>query len=198
MKDKIVIGIIGRAFAGKDTAIKECLKQANRNKVKVVEVSSSILLRNMLIAHGEEPTRPNRQKLVSSMIEQYGNGVISGLLSAKMKKYLHDGAQMVFLNCIRLPSDLEMVQCFENYTTVYIQAGSCEERYPRRVGSDKPDQACLTLAEFHVQDSAPTEIHIDEMGAHANIKIFNRGIGLNTFRHVVCETFNDLLLPLVM
>ena len=160
-----VIGLAGRIGSGKTVAAKY-LSERYRGKQK----RFSKILMDILDILYLPNTRKNLQKLGYSLRKELGNDVIVNAF----KKNLETEKNLVIIDGIRYPNEVEMLRSFKENILIYIYASS-NIRYKRckkRGDKDRPD---MSYEEFVRADSAETEKYLDNIMEDADYVIDNSG-----------------------
>ncbi len=167
---KIIIGLVGEKGCGKGT-FKDLLVEFVHDK-KIAHVRFSDVLTETLKLWGIPVSRENLQKLSPTMVQAYGEGI----LTRAVRKRVEDiDADIVILDGVRWLSDAEMLRQLPNNLLVYITADA-KTRYERTKGrKEKAGEENATWEKFLLEEQAETEKAIPLIGAFANHMIFNTG-----------------------
>ncbi len=171
---KVLIGLVGQNGAGKGT-VKKILttKLGSLSGSGVAQMNSSDPLFATLKIWGITPSRENLQRLPVAMTKAYGDGALSHAIDAGIKANSH--CDFVIVDALRFLSDIPMVRKYPCSVLLYVTA-PMQLRYERlRARNEKPGESTMTFGQFLVQEAAPTEIHIPEIGAGAEACILNDG-----------------------
>lgn len=197
MRQKIVIGLIGKPSAGKETVAKEITQIFEGN---VSHITFSGALHAFLLDMGyeqEEIGRPLLQRLAINLIKHFGNDAVArGVLCSAQK------TDMSVLICdgVRREADLAALKRFEKdgafkCLMIYIHADP-HARYDRQKRrKQRAGEAELAWEEFLKQDNAPTEQEIEELGKKEGVfRIDNNG-SLEALREQIDVFVRKFLLP---
>lgn len=182
----MIIGLVGQKGGGKGT-FTDLLKKAAPNKT-ISRIKSSDILLETLHTWGIPATRRNFQILASTMVADYGEGILT---KAVHKRIAHDPSDIVIFDGVRWDSDVKMVREFPQSLIVYVTA-SPKIRYERtKTRKEKADEGDVTFEQFLEEEQMPTEIDIPRIGAKADFKIINDGT-LEDFEKQVKEFYEKL------
>lgn len=163
----LVIGLIGTAGSGKDTAASYI-----KHRYKAEEFRFSYLLVKALEIFGIEVSRENLSWLMNILKRKYGQDV----LTKAMKKTIAElsNKKIVVLNGLRLPPDYTFIRSFKNNALIFLDVPE-KIRWQRvRKRKEKSDDN-VTLAQFKKLISGENERHIAKLGQKADYTISNDG-----------------------
>jgi dephospho-CoA kinase len=163
---RVVIGIMGKIGSGKSEASRYIAEKYDGRVFRFSDVLKDILQRLNL-----ELKRENFIALGSALRREFGDGVIAWALK---RDILASEAQVVIVDGVRYPEEVEMIRSFENSVLIYIYA-SQEVRYQRAVKRGEKGEATISYEEFLKNDSAETEKRIAELAKLADYRIENNG-----------------------
>ncbi|WP_456474681.1 AAA family ATPase [Candidatus Pyrohabitans sp.] len=166
IRKRVVIGVMGKIGSGKSEASRYIAKKYNGRIFRFSDILKDILQRLHM-----ELRRENFIALGSALRREFGDGVIARALKQDI---LASDAQVVVVDGVRYPEEVEMIRSFENSVLVYIHAFS-EVRYQRAVERGEKGEAAMGYEEFLKNDSAETEKRIDELVKLADYRIDNNG-----------------------
>lgn len=163
----LVIGLIGTAGSGKDTAASYI-----KHKYKAEEYRFSYLLVKALKIFGIEVSRGNLSWLMNILKRKYGQDV----LTKAMKKTISEmsNSKIVVLNGLRLPPDYNFIRSFKYNVLIFLDV-PVEIRWQRvRKRNEKSDDN-VTFEEFKKQITGENERHIAKIGKKSDYTICNDG-----------------------
>lgn len=164
----LLIGLVGEKGSGKDTFSKY-LTQISDQKISHIRFSD--LLKETLKLWDIEVTRANLQKL-AQVLEEFGEGTVAKGIEKQLK---NTDAEIVILDGIRWKPDVALLRKFPNHKLIYITADP-KLRFERlKSRGEKVGESEMTYGQFLEEETAPNELLISEIGAHADIKIENNG-----------------------
>jgi|SRR3989338_566914 len=176
--NKIIIGFIGKLSSGKGTA---CSYLVEKYQAQIVMFSQSLrdILDRVYLSH----TRENMQKLSQILREHFSQDILANIAAEDAKKV---EAEIVAIDGVRRPKDLEYLRRMPNFFLVSIEADQ-EIRYQRmlRRGQNPGESAGeLTFEQFQKNESAEAESLIDEVARVAKFKINNNGTKEDLYQRV--------------
>lgn len=163
--EPLVIGLLGTAGSGKDTAASYI-----KHKYNAEEFRFSYLLVKALEIFGIEVSRENLAWLMNILKRKYGQDV----LTKAMKKTIAElsNREIVVLNGLRLPPDYDFIRSFKKNALVLLDV-PVEVRWKRiRTRNEKADDN-VSLKEFKKLISGENERHIAKLGKKADYVISN-------------------------
>src|SRR3989338_456942 len=177
---KLYLAIIGHTAAGKEScyiAAKEAL--AGKLTVSIHHFSEplneAIDAVNRILAKCGLPSRllksrPNQQDISTELRKIFGEDLLGNSL---FKRVLADSADIIFLDGVRRPKDVEMLKKLPNSFLGYVYA-PLEEAYKRLVlRNDRPGDAEKTWREFLSEQAAEAESLIDALRPMADFELDN-------------------------
>lgn len=106
------------------------------------------------------------------MRDQFGNDIWAQTLK---KDILADNPDIVVIDGIRYPEDLETAKTLPNFTLIAIETNA-DARFERlKKRNDRPGEAEIDRDTFNKQHERPTEKNISEVMKSADILIMNDG-----------------------
>lgn len=166
----IIIGLVGKKGSGKETVGKFLKNLLPDKKIEIVRFSDT--LADILDTLDISKSRENLQHLAVVLDNGFGKGTLTHAVSRRLMSIPSD---IVVLDGIRWPSDLEMFLQLPKKILVYLKADS-EIRYQRLLGrQEKAGEGQTTWEQFLKEDQAQNEIYIEEIGAKADYVIDNNG-----------------------
>lgn len=166
---KLYFAIIGHTATGKESSY-IAAKEAFVGKLIVSIHHFSDPLNEILDLLGLEKSRSNQQNLSTDLRKRFGENILGDTL---LKRAFHDNADIVFLDGVRRPKDIEMLKKLPNSFLGYIFAPP-EEAYKRLViRNDRPGDAEKTWEEFLAEQAAETESLIDDLRPMADFELDN-------------------------
>lgn len=177
---KLYLAIIGHTATGKEScyiAAKEAL--AGKLIVSIhhfsdplnetIEAVNRILAKRGLQDRIEK-SRPNQQDISTELRKIFGEDLLGNLL---FKRVLADPADVVYLDGVRRPKDVEMLRKLPNSFLGYVHA-PLEEAHKRLIKrNDRPGDDEKTWEEFLAERAAETESLIDALRPMADFELDN-------------------------
>lgn len=165
---KIVIGLVGEKGSGKGTftrILKELIPQKN-----IVCIRFSDLLKETLILWDILLTRENLQDIAVVMDKGFGKGTVTHAVYKRIEK---EKADIVIIDGVRWPTDVDMIRKFKHNFLIYITAG-LKIRYERiKARKEKTGEEKTNLRQFLKEERALTEKFIPKIGKKADFIIEN-------------------------
>lgn len=193
---KLYLAIIGHTAAGKESCY-IATKEAFAGKLTVsvhhfsdplnetIEAINRILAKRGLQDRLDK-SRPNQQDISTELRKIFGEDLLGNSL---FKRVLADTADIIFLDGVRRPKDVEMLKKLPNSFLGYVYA-PLEETYKRLViRNDRPGDAEKTWKEFLAEQAAEAESLIDTLRPIADFGLDNSSHdpGLNKLRiQMIC------------
>lgn len=178
---KLYFAVIGRTCAGKGT-IFSIIKEEFGNKYQVsvhgfsnplnesIDAINRILARRGLSCRLEK-SRPNQQDISTELRGIFGEELLGETLQ---KRFLNDSADIIGLDGVRRPKDIEMLRYLPHNCLVYVYAEPLEKRLVRlRERNDRPGDAEKTLEQFQVEQAAEAENLIETLRPMADFELDN-------------------------
>jgi dephospho-CoA kinase len=199
-RQKMVIGLIGKPWSGKDTLAQVIKEIAPKNKKVVIIRFSDILNKTLKSWYIPTEPRENRRKLAQFMNEafvQYGGRFKSVLANIAKQKILKSRADIFIINNLKSPCDVAMVREFPCNLIIYITA-SFNLRYIRRqLSKGEPVEINgRSYDKFALEDLDQGELFISQIGQESDIIIENDGT-MEEFVKKVKEIYQEKIAPLI-
>jgi len=177
---KLYLAIIGHTATGKESSYITA-KEAFVGKLTVsihhfsdplndtIEAINKILAKRGLQDRLLK-SRPNQQDISTELRKIFGEDLLGNLL---FKRVLADPADVVFLDGVRRPKDVEMLKKLPNSFLGYVYAPP-EEAYKRLVvRNDRPGDALKTWEQFLAEQAAEAESLIETLRPMADFELDN-------------------------
>ncbi len=166
---KLYLAIIGHTATGKETVYKIIKKElAGKFTVSIHHFSDPLSEALNLLCL--EKSRPNQQLLSTILRQAFGENLLGNII---FKRVLTDPADIVFLDGVRRPKDVEMLKNLPNSFLGYVYAPP-EESYKRLVvRSDRPGDAEKTWEKFLEEQAAEAESLIETLRPMADFELDN-------------------------
>ncbi len=198
---KVVIGIIGEQWSGKDTFAHIIFQLAKSMSKKVQVIKFSAILTETLDKWGiPSNLRKNRRKLFDALREnfkEYGNPLVNFV----KKQIIGSYADIVVINSLKWPDDVEMIRQFNQSIIVYITADfkkrfqHCQVSKGRNI--EKINYEGKDYDEFVLEENDPGEIFITQIGnENADVKIYNNGT-IEEFIQEVQKFYDEKIAPVI-
>jgi len=163
----LVVGLIGTAGSGKDTAASYI-----KHKYKAEEFRYSYLLVKALEVFGIEVSRDNLAWLMNILKRKYGKDVLTKAMDKTIRELSH--SKLIVINGLRLPSDYAFLRSFERNHLIFLNASE-KIRWQRvRMRKEKADDN-VTFAQFKKLISGENERYITKLGKKADYVVMNNG-----------------------
>lgn len=193
---KMVIGLVGEQWSGKDTAAKLIQNLALPKKVEIIKFSA-ILSKTLDIWGIPSSSRENRRKIYEAMEEKFGKqgSPLANIIKQQIQK---SEASAVVLNSIKSYNDVKIVRQFSNNIIIYITA-SFDIRYLRcQQAKNQPiDYYGKSYDEFAIEENDPGELFVTQIGREqANEVIQNDGT-MEEFIEKVKKLYIEKIAPII-
>lgn len=177
---KIYLAIVGRMATGKESSY-IAAKDGFSEKLAVSILHFSDPLNEMIQAVNKimakrglknrlEISRPNQQDISTELRKIFGEDLLGNSL---FKRALADPADIVFLDGVRRPKDIEMLEKLPNSFLGYVYAPP-EEAYKRLVvRNDRSGDAEKTWEQFLAEQSAEADSLIESLKFAADFELDN-------------------------
>lgn len=166
---KLYLAIIGHTATGKESSY-IAAKEAFAGQLTISIHHFSDPLSEVLHLLCLEKSRPNQQLLSTILRQAFGENLLGNII---FKRVLADPADIVFLDGVRRPKDIEMLKKLPNSFLGYVYAPP-EEAYKRLVKrNDRPGDAEKTWEEFLAEQSAEAESLIRALRPMADFELDN-------------------------
>lgn len=166
---KLYLAISGHTAAGKES----CYIAAKEGFAGLLTVSihhfSDSLSETLDLLYLEK-SRPNQQMLSTVLRQAFGENLLGNII---FNRALADTADVVFLDGVRRPKDIEMLKKLPNSFLGYVWAPP-EEAYKRLVKrNDRPGDAEKTWEQFLTEQAAEAESLIESLRPMADFELDN-------------------------
>lgn len=166
---KLCLAIIGHTATGKESCYKAA-KEALAGKLTVSIHHFSDPLNEILDLLGLEKSRPNQQNLSTDLRKRFGENILGDTL---FRRAVSDNADIVYLDGVRRPKDVEMLKKLPNSFLGYVFAPSEEAHKRLVIRNDRPGDAEKTWEEFLAEQAAEAESLIDILRPTADFELDN-------------------------
>lgn len=165
--NKIIIGLVGEIASGKGTTAKYLEEKYDASSHRF-----STPLRDILDRAHIEVNRKNMQDLSRILRENFGQNLLAKVIAEDAKNDQHE---IVVVDGIRRPADIEYLQKLPEFKLVYVTA-DMKTRFERIIKrGENADDLNKTFEQFQKDHEVETELEIPNIGATAEIKIDNNG-----------------------
>lgn len=166
---KLYLAIIGHTATGKESCY-VAAKEGFIGKLSVSIHHFSDPLNENLDLLCLERSRPNQQLLSTVLRQAFGENLLGNVI---FKRALANSADIVFLDGVRRPKDIEMLKKLPNSFLGYVYAPP-EEAYKRLVKrNDRSGDAEKTWEQFQAEQEAEAESLIDTLRPLADFALDN-------------------------
>lgn len=162
----LVVGLVGKIASGKGV-VSDYL--VNNYGARVYRFSD--VLRDVLLRLNKPVTRENLQSLGLHLRQVFGENVLAEVVKGDI---IRDSNAFVVVDGIRYWDEFRMVRGFERNLIISITA-PLEVRYQRVVSRATRGEDTISFEDFKRSEMNSTEMLIDEIAAHADVKIENLG-----------------------
>jgi len=164
--DKLILGILGEKFAGKDVVANYLVQAHGAEHFRFSHILDDILKMLNL-----EISRRNEVDLGLGLRQIFGGQVLGPAIAKKVKE---SSKSLIVVNGIRM-DEFDVIKAL-GAKIIYITAPS-EIRFVRyQQRHEKTDDATLDYESFMKQEQGATEVNIPELGKLADYKIENTGL----------------------
>lgn len=183
---KIVLGVIGESGSGKETFAKLLSEFVAPHSVKLIRTSD--ILKETLLKWGLDTSRENYIKVSVAMRSTFGEDVLPNAIKESVLEAAED---IVILDGLRWPADVEMLRSLPSQMLVYVTA-SAEVRFARtQKRQEKHGEKDTDFQKFLQENQSPADVAIPRLGAEADFRIENNG-SLEEFQSRVQEFATQL------
>jgi len=167
-----IIGLAGLPGCGKGTFVRYFRERLGDD---VLAISTSSIIRPMLVAQGLPFNRPNCAAIVRALRNESHFGQ-TWLTDAARRLMDASDASIIILDSVRLESDFRLVVEEKDGIVVYLEATPWNRWQRRRIACEKDGEGELTFDQFKRQDDDPLEHYArDVVINRAHFKINNNG-----------------------
>jgi dephospho-CoA kinase len=198
MNLKAVLAITAKPGAGKATfacLTREILRENGiYTNPTIMEFGTNGILGKMAKYLNILPSRPNLQKLPQLLKENFPGWTLAKMME---KQILEDEfSELIIVDGVRWLEDEQMVRELPVPSFIlYVQAAP-ELRWQRmRQRNERPGEGELAWEDFLKQDSAPTEVNIEQIGSRADYQIDNNGTE-EEYKNQVRKIIAEKIVPL--
>lgn len=193
---KAVIGLIGEQWSGKDTFAKLILQMAAPKKVEIIRFSA-ILTETLNRWSIPSDLRKNRRMLFEAMNEKFGkNG--SPLVNVVKQQIIASCADVVILNSLKQPDDIEMVREFRKNVIVYVTATFIKRYERRQISKGEPMEIHgRSYDDFAFDETDPGEILIRQIGQEMSDVTIHNNDTMEKFVQEVEKFYAEKIAPII-
>jgi dephospho-CoA kinase len=163
---KTVIGLAGKMGSGKTAVSDHLHKKHGAKQMRFSQILLDVLTRLHLPG-----SRENLQKLGYALRTAVGESVI---VDAFKKDLAAEKAQVLVVDGVRYPNEVDLVRSFPGSVLLYLDAPQ-KVRYERCVKRGEKGEANISFEEFVAAENRATESHLDEIKDLADYCIGNEG-----------------------
>jgi dephospho-CoA kinase len=163
---KKVIGLSGKIGAGKGTVSAYLNTKFGASEHRFSDVLIDILKRLHI-----PPERESLQKLGASLRSQLGQEV---LINALEKDLSNSSSDILTVDGIRYPNEVEMLRKFDNSILIFVSAPA-KVRFERVKKRGEKGEESINFEEFMSAENRETERHLDSLEGMADYIIDNNG-----------------------
>lgn len=167
MSDKIIIGLVGEAAAGKGTVAAFLTDKYGASTHTFSKPMKDCVSRLYIPL-----SRENLTKFSTLTRQAYGEDLYARVVAKDCESDAHD---MIVVDGIRLEADMVALKGFPGFHLIYVTA-PVELRWERaKKRGEKAGEADMTLEHFKQEELLPTELAIKGIGASAEFTVENAG-----------------------
>jgi len=164
---KLILGFVGQAGSGKNTAAQLLKSKYNAEIFVFSDILQDILKRLFLL-----PTRDNLIRLSQTVRQGFGQDILSNTMEKQVEACKAD---VVVVDGIRRFEDIADLKKYPHFHLVEIAAPP-KVRFERlKQRNEKPGETEMTWDDFQAMSQRETEIHIAQVGEKAESKVDNSG-----------------------
>ncbi len=164
---KKILGFVGSIASGKGTACKYLQEKHGADSVRY-----STMLRDMVGRLYLPETRDVLIKMSETVRGTFGDDIMAKVVKQEAES---SDAEIVCIDGIRRPKDIEIFREVEGFVLVHIKA-DIEKRFERLVGRDEnQDDTSKTFEQFKKEHERSTEKTIASVAEEADVVIDNNG-----------------------
>lgn len=181
MHGTIIMGLVGKIGSGKSTFTNILIEFAEQQGLSVSRIKFSDILLETLNLWNLTANRENLQKMAVAMDNFFGKGTLSKAVEGRILE-AGERVDIVVVDGVRWQSDVEMLRYLQRDAMLIYINTTQNIRYQRvRSRKEKSGENGLSFSQFCIDDKAPNEKFIEEIGALSDIEIENNG-SLEDFR----------------
>lgn len=167
MSDKIIIGLVGEAAAGKGTVAAFLNEKFGASTHTFSKAMKDCVARLYIPL-----SRENLTKFSTLTREAYGQDLYARVVAKDCETDAHE---MIVVDGIRLEADMVALKGFPGFHLIYVTA-PVEIRWQRaRNRGEKAGESEMSLEDFKKEELLPTELAIKGIGASAEFTVPNSG-----------------------
>ena len=164
---KIILGLSGEIASGKGTTAKYICEKYSGSSHRF-----STMLRDIAKRMYLQENRENLQKISTIMRENFFDDILSSVIAKDVESDKHN---VIAIDGVRRPADIEYLKKLTGFKLVYIQA-DMKKRYERIVGrGENIDDKTKTFEEFQKDHEREAERQIKDLKNRAEYVIDNNG-----------------------
>jgi len=165
--DKIIIGLVGEAAAGKGTVAAFLNEKYSASTHTFSKAMKDCVARLYIPL-----SRENLTKFSTLTREAYGQDLYARVVAKDCEA---DENTLIVVDGIRLEADMAALKDFPGFHLIYVTA-PVELRWQRaRNRGEKAGESEMSLEDFKKEELLPTELAIKEIGARAEFTVENAG-----------------------
>lgn len=179
----LLIGLVGHMRAGKEELYRYLEGQFAGHRI--VRLSSSGFLREILTLLALPASRENLQRLSISIEDAFGKGRLIEAFSRQLDLLAKNDPDIIVLDAIRWWDQYDAVRRWQPNLVVGVDA-PLEVRWQRLpLTTDKIGESTISLEEFKRAHEAPTETAINDILAQADVQLINDSMAIVTWRDIL-------------
>lgn len=165
----MIIGLTGPKLSGKGTASNYLQEHHGAKAFSMSGILTDIVNRLYL-----PNSRANLIGIVTDLRARFGEDILARVLQRDIEEYQKKyPEQLIVIDGIRMPSEVELFSQLPDFTLVYIDA-PIEQRYNRATKrGEKEGETEMTFEEFQAEEKAATESHMEMLQQSAHTVVVN-------------------------
>jgi len=167
MRQKIILGLVGKIAAGKGTVATYLEKKYSASTYRFSDIMKDLLIRLHL------PVNRHNLQTISTIIRQnFGQDIFAKIIAENVIK---DNNQVIIVDGIRRMADIKYLVKNKKFKLVKVEASS-EIRFKRLINrNEKQDDINKTYQKFLADQEQEADAEIPQVMKKATIEINNNG-----------------------
>lgn len=179
----LVLGLTGEKIGGKTTLSHYLMDKYGAKHYRFSKILDDLLERLYL-----PNSRDNQIAIVQAIRKEFGTEILAHVLKKDIQE---DAAEIAVIDGIRFQEEVDILKNLPGFHLIYVTA-PLEERFKRIKGrQEKADDQGMTFEKFKEQETAATEVNIQNLKEDAD-EIINNDQSLEDFYLKIEEVYNKL------